>query len=186
LSGICSPGWPDRSRRAEEVAVDDFCKSVPPSVRHDSGVPHGLSALSVGLAIFLVVCYGTYYRDRRSSRPSALQVLAQDLRCRLRARRARLGGLVPGPLSLDCTDDPARLCLRSGFICFTRIAQGLGVPVPDDADPATGITLTHEEFAEGVARLKRVGFPIEREPEKAWPNFVGWRVDYERAADAVA
>jgi hypothetical protein len=58
--------------------------------------------------------------------------------------------------------------------------------VPDDADPATGITLTHEEFAEGVARLKRVGFPIEREPEKAWPNFVGWRVDYERAADAVA
>jgi hypothetical protein len=81
---------------------------------------------------------------------------------------------------------PARLCLRSGFLCFTRIAQALGVRLPDEADPSSGTTLTYEEFVEGVARLKRVGFPIEREPEEAWPDFVGWRVNYERAAYAVA
>jgi hypothetical protein len=81
---------------------------------------------------------------------------------------------------------PARLCLRSGFLCFTRIAQALGVPVPDDADPDTGITLTFGEFQDAVARLRRVDFPIERSPEEAWPDFVGWRANYERAAYAVA
>jgi hypothetical protein len=81
---------------------------------------------------------------------------------------------------------PARLCLRSGFICFTRIAQALGVPVPDEADPETGIMLTYEEFLDAVARLRKVDFPIEREPQEAWPHFVGWRVNYERAAYAIA
>lgn len=81
---------------------------------------------------------------------------------------------------------PARLCLRSGFLCFTRIAQALGVPVPDEADRTAGITLTYEEFLGAVARMKNVDFPIEREPHEAWPHFVGWRVNYERAAYAVA
>jgi hypothetical protein len=81
---------------------------------------------------------------------------------------------------------PARLCLRSGFICFTRIAQALGAAVPEDADPSTGITLTYEEFLGGVERLRTVDFPIERDPVEAWPHFVGWRVNYEQAAYVVA
>jgi len=36
------------------------------------------------------------------------------------------------------------------------------------------------------ARLREVNFPIEREPEAAWPHFVGWRVNYEQAAYAIA
>jgi hypothetical protein len=80
---------------------------------------------------------------------------------------------------------PARLCLRSGFTCFTRIAQALGVPVPDEADPQAGITLTYADFEEAVARLKQVAFPIGQEPEQAWPHFVGWRMNYERAAYAM-
>jgi hypothetical protein len=80
----------------------------------------------------------------------------------------------------------ARLCLRSGFLCFTRIAQALGVPVPDEADPAAGISLSYAEFEDAVSRLRRVDFPVERPAEEAWPHFVGWRVNYERAAYAVA
>ena len=34
--------------------------------------------------------------------------------------------------------------------------------------------------------MREVDFPIEREPAEAWPDFVGWRVNYERAAYAVA
>ena len=34
--------------------------------------------------------------------------------------------------------------------------------------------------------MREVDFPIEREPEDAWPDFVGWRVNYERGAYAVA
>jgi hypothetical protein len=81
---------------------------------------------------------------------------------------------------------PARLCLRSGFICFNRIARAMGFDIPDEADPEAGITLTYAEFLDAVARLREVGFPVERTPEEAWPEFVGWRVNYERAAYAVA
>jgi hypothetical protein len=81
---------------------------------------------------------------------------------------------------------PARLCLRSGFLCFTRVARAMGFTIPDEADPAAGISLTYDEFLDAVARMRKVDFPIEREPEQAWPDFVGWRVNYEHAAYAVA
>ncbi len=81
---------------------------------------------------------------------------------------------------------PARLCLRVGFRCFTQVAQAMGIPVPDEADPYGGISLTYQEFLDAVARLREVDFPIERDPAEAWPDFVGWRVNYEAAAYAVA
>ena len=81
---------------------------------------------------------------------------------------------------------PARLCLRSGFLCFNRIARAMGFDIPEEADPKSGIRLTYAEFLDAVARMRQVGFPIERTPEEAWPEFVGWRVNYERAAYAVA
>lgn len=81
---------------------------------------------------------------------------------------------------------PARLCLRSGFQCFTRIAQAMGFDVPDEPDPDAGIALSYENFLEAVRRLKEVDFPLERDPADAWPDFVGWRVNYEQAAYAVA
>jgi hypothetical protein len=81
---------------------------------------------------------------------------------------------------------PARLCLRSGFTCFTRVAQAMGFDVPDEVAPGEGITLTYEEFLAAVDRLREVDFPIERDPEAAWPDFVGWRANYERAAYAIA
>jgi hypothetical protein len=81
---------------------------------------------------------------------------------------------------------PARLCLRSGFLCFNRIARTIGFDIPEEADPEAGISLTYAEFLDAVARMREVNFPIERDPEQAWPEFVGWRVNYERSAYAVA
>jgi hypothetical protein len=81
---------------------------------------------------------------------------------------------------------PARLCIRSGFLCFNRIARAMGFDIPLEPDPDAGISLTYEEFLEAVDRMREVDFPIERDPEQAWPDFVGWRVNYERAAYAVA
>ena len=80
----------------------------------------------------------------------------------------------------------ARLCLRGGFQCFTEVARAMGIAVPEMADPAQGISLTYQEFLEGIATLEKVNFPIERKPADAWPDFVGWRVNYEQAAYAVA
>jgi hypothetical protein len=81
---------------------------------------------------------------------------------------------------------PARLCLRGGFLCFNQIARAMGIEVPDEPDPRAGISLSYQEFLDAVARMRKVDFPIERDPEEAWADFVGWRVNYERAAYAVA
>jgi hypothetical protein len=81
---------------------------------------------------------------------------------------------------------PARLCLRSGWICFGEVARAMNLKVPQETDPAAGISLPYAEFLDAVARLQKVNFPKEREPAEAWPDFVGWRVNYEQAAYAVA
>ena len=81
---------------------------------------------------------------------------------------------------------PARLCLRSGFVCVTEIARAMGLKVPEEPDPDAGISLSYEDFLDAVARMRKVDFPTEREPEQAWPEFVGWRVNYEQAAYAIA
>jgi hypothetical protein len=81
---------------------------------------------------------------------------------------------------------PARLCLRGGFDCLARVAQAMDLDVPEVTDPAAGISLSYDEFLDAVARMQKVDFPIERDPAEAWPDFVGWRVNYENAAYAVA
>src|SRR5215468_3779991 len=81
---------------------------------------------------------------------------------------------------------PARLCLRSGFLCFRQVAQAMGIDLPDEPDPNGQIGLSYQEFLEAVARMREVDFPIERQPAEAWPEFVGWRLNYEQAAYAVA
>ena len=81
---------------------------------------------------------------------------------------------------------PARLCLRSGFICFRQVGRALGFEVPDEPNPDGRISLSYQEFLGAVERLRAVDFPIERDPAEAWPDFAGWRVTYEQAAYAVA
>jgi hypothetical protein len=81
---------------------------------------------------------------------------------------------------------PARLCLRAGFLCFNQIATAMGIDVPDEPDPRAGISLSYQEFLDAIARMREVDFPIERDPADAWADFVGWRINYEQAAYAVA
>jgi hypothetical protein len=80
----------------------------------------------------------------------------------------------------------ARLCLRAGFLCFSDVARAMGFNIPDDPDVSRGISITYDEFLDAIARMRKVDFPIERDPADAWPDFVGWRVNYERAAFAIA
>jgi hypothetical protein len=101
---------------------------------------------------------------------------------------ALLVALSPGSAPLV----PARLCVRSGSRCFTRIAWAMGLDVPEEPEepeepePGGGISLSYQEFLAAVAHLRAMDFPIERDPDDAWPDFVRWRANYERAAYAVA
>ena len=71
-------------------------------------------------------------------------------------------------------------------MCFDQIARSMGIDVPEHPDVAAGISLTYGEYLEAIIRLREMDFPIERDPAEAWPHFVGWRVNYERAAYAIA
>jgi hypothetical protein len=62
----------------------------------------------------------------------------------------------------------------------------MGFDIPEEPDPNAGIHVTYEQFLDAVQRLKEVDFPLERDPADAWPDFVGWRVNYELAAYAIA
>ena len=81
---------------------------------------------------------------------------------------------------------PARLCLRSGFTCFREVGRAMGIEVPDNPDLSAGISISYDEFLDAIERMREVDFPIERDPKDAWPDFVGWRVNYEQPAYAMA
>ncbi|HVA02971.1 MAG TPA: hypothetical protein VMU64_04410 [Acidimicrobiales bacterium] len=89
-------------------------------------------------------------------------------------------------LSPDASSSQARLCLRMGFTTFNRIAKTLGWPVDPDPNPEGPINLTFEEFAQAVRMLEEIGYPMELTAEEAWPNFRGWRVNYETNAYRLA
>jgi hypothetical protein len=49
----------------------------------------------------------------------------------------------------------------------------MGFDIPEDPGPDAETALTYAEFLEAVGRMREVGFPIERDPAEAWPDFVG-------------
>ncbi len=85
-------------------------------------------------------------------------------------------------LAPSTASSQARLCLRMGFTAFNRIAKVLRWEVDPDPDPEGPIDLSFEEFAAAVGTLDDIGFPMERSAEEAWPDFRGWRVNYESVA----
>ncbi|MBO0881392.1 MAG: hypothetical protein J2P17_13800 [Mycobacterium sp.] len=80
----------------------------------------------------------------------------------------------------------ARLCLRSGFVAMNQIAAAMGLASVDDADPDRDISVSYDDFAQAVEMLRRLEYPMEMTVQEAWPNFRGWRVNYDAAALALA
>jgi hypothetical protein len=89
-------------------------------------------------------------------------------------------------LAPSTASSQARLCLRMGFTAFNRMAKVLGWEVDPDPSPEGPIMLTFEEFDQAVGMLRDIGFPMERSSEEAWPEFRGWRVNYETSAYRLA
>jgi hypothetical protein len=85
-------------------------------------------------------------------------------------------------LAPSTASSQSRLCLRMGFTALHRIATVLGWEVDPDPNPEGPLELTFAEFEAAVVMLDQVGFPMERTSEEAWPDFRGWRVNYESVA----
>jgi len=89
-------------------------------------------------------------------------------------------------LSPEAAPSEARLCLRMGFTGLRTIADVISIDYDADPRPDAPIQLTYEEYVRGVKRLGEIGFPMERTAEEAWPDFRGWRVNYEHIALEIA
>jgi hypothetical protein len=73
-----------------------------------------------------------------------------------------------------------------GYTMLRSIAETLGMAVDHDPDPDGDLQLSYEEYLVGIARISSTSFRMERSPEEAWPDFRGWRVNYESIAYALA
>jgi hypothetical protein len=80
----------------------------------------------------------------------------------------------------------ARRCLRMGFTALRQIAATMRLPVDEDPNPDQPIAVSYEEFASAVEMLQSLDYPVQVSTEDAWPNFKGWRVNYEALAYALA
>lgn len=92
-------------------------------------------------------------------------------------------------LALSPTRAPrpaARLALRMGFVALRSIAETLGLEVDHDPHPDAPLQLSYAQYLEGIERIASTTFPMDRTPEEAWPDFRGWRVNYEAVAYALA
>ena len=89
-------------------------------------------------------------------------------------------------LSPATASSNARLCLRMGFTALDRIGTMLGWHLDPDPMPETPIDLSYDDFEQAVRMLQEAGFPAERTAEEAWPDFHGWRVNYETVAYRLA
>jgi hypothetical protein len=82
----------------------------------------------------------------------------------------------------------ARLALRMGLETLNGMANALKLSVPDpetvDAE-TTSISVSYDDFTQAAALLRSVGYPVTATDEEAWPQFTGWRVNYDGAALAL-
>ena len=88
-------------------------------------------------------------------------------------------------ITLSCLDVPyessAALSIRAGFLALRRIANYFDIPNPQNPKyPETPISVRREELDAVLDELSAAGLPVKADREKAWIDFAGWRVNYDR------
>jgi hypothetical protein len=88
---------------------------------------------------------------------------------------------------LDIPWSPAApLCIRSGYLALREVAGFYGFDYEDSPAPDDPISVTRDEFDELYAKLTTAGVPVRADRDKAWRDFAGWRVNYDRVLVTLA
>jgi hypothetical protein len=75
----------------------------------------------------------------------------------------------------------AALCIRAGFLALRSIIDYFDIPYPLNPHyPETPISISKSEFNSALDRLAEAGVPVKIDRERAWIDFAGWRVNYDR------
>jgi hypothetical protein len=83
-------------------------------------------------------------------------------------------------------DADAAYCIRAGYLALRSIAQFFGIPFDQDPRPDDPISITRDEFEEVCQSLAQQGLPLKEDQDKAWKDWCGWRVNYDRVLIALA
>ena len=82
-------------------------------------------------------------------------------------------------LNIPFTAAPG-LCIRSGYMALREIADFFSFEHDADPAPDDPISISREEFIEIYEQLAEAGLPVRPDRERAWRDFAGWRVNYDR------
>jgi hypothetical protein len=72
------------------------------------------------------------------------------------------------------------LCIRSGYMALREIADFFAFEHDADPAPDDPISVSREEFIEIYEQLAEAGLPVRPDRDRAWRDFAGWRVNYDR------
>lgn len=89
--------------------------------------------------------------------------------------------------SVDRPDDPqAAYCIRAGYLALRRVGDFFRIPYDPDPRPGDPISIDRDEFEEALEALSRQGLPLKADHDRAWRDFQGWRVNYDRVLVGLA
>jgi len=94
-----------------------------------------------------------------------------------------------GALVSSCLEDhdaDAELMVRAGYLSLRRIADYFGIPYDPDPRPTDSISVAREEFDGAYDRLAAAGLGLKPDRDRAWKDFAGWRVNYDRVLVTLA
>jgi hypothetical protein len=73
----------------------------------------------------------------------------------------------------------AALCIRSGYLALRNIGDFFAMPYDPDPAPDGPISVTRAEYDAACRRLSDAGATLKPDRDRAWRDFVGWRVNYD-------
>jgi hypothetical protein len=89
--------------------------------------------------------------------------------------------------AVDRPSDPqAAYCIRGGYLGLRRVAGFFRIPFDPDPRPDDLISITQDEFEEACQALEDQGLPLKADRDRAWADFNGWRINYDRVLVALA
>jgi hypothetical protein len=93
-------------------------------------------------------------------------------------------------LTLSSVDVPrdvkAEFCIRAGYLCLRAIADYFQIAHDPDPHPDDPISIDRSEWEAVIEELGSAGVPITSDRDRAWRDFAGWRVNYDRVLISLA
>jgi hypothetical protein len=105
----------------------------------------------------------------------------EDERSWITAAGAVLDSAAMRASTLDLPRSPqAELCIRSGFLALRSVGDFFGVRHERNPRPDDPISIHRAEFDGVYEQLREGGVPLKADRARAWQDFAGWRVNYDR------